>query len=174
MPSSTIHSDQLYNWSANERFPCRIAPSASNPGHATGPAPTSDSSRLVDRALQALRPSWLQVSNGAGTRAQVLLICQPGGQPTRDGLRPRRIFPTGLRLPAELPESTADAGADLQYQPRVVTAPNQVLTRNAHGAFLLLPARSRFGWEPRRQFFAELVASQFCLTGRNSKPRDLP
>jgi hypothetical protein len=163
MQSNTIHSDQLYNWSANERLYCRFASSAPSLGQKTGPAPTSGPSWLSHRALQALRQSRLQMSARSGTRTQVLFIGQPSRQPTRDGLRPRTIPPPSLRLLAELPESPPGAGADLQHQPPVVTTSSEVLTSNAHGAFILIPARHRFGWDPRRQFFAELAASWLCL-----------
>ena len=174
MPSDSIHSDQLYNWSAHERLHCRIAPSATSLGQATGQGRATDSSRLAHRALQTVRQSWLQMSTGPGPRTQVLSLGQPGWGQTRDGLPPRGIFPTGLRLLAELPESPPSAGANLQYQSRVVTAPSEVLNRDAHGAFTLIPARPRLGWDSRRQFFAELVASRRCFARSNSNPTDLP
>jgi hypothetical protein len=174
MRNSSIHSDQLYNWSANEPIQCRLAPSASGPLQTVGPAGPLHFARLSDRTLQTLRPSRLQMSTGARTRPQVLLVDQPGRQPTRDGLRPGGVFQTSLPLSAELPESASTVGEDLQCQPRVVTATSQVLTTNAHGAFNLIPARSRFGWDPRRQFFAGLAASWLCFINANSNSGDRP
>jgi hypothetical protein len=174
MRNSAIHSDQLYNWSANERLQCRLASSASGPLQKVGPVGPLHLAWLSDRTLQTLRQSRLQMSTRAGTRTQVLPIDQPGGQPTRDGLRPGGVFQAGLRLSAELPESASTVGEDLQCQPRVVTATSQVLTSNAHGAFDLIPARSRFGWDPRRQFFAGLAASWLCFINANSNSGDRP
>jgi len=174
MPSDTIDSDQLYNWSDNERVHSRIAPSAPSAGQTSGPDRAPHFSWFAHRALQTLRPSRLQMSTGPGTWAQVLPLGQPGRWPTRDGLRPGGIFPAGLHLLAELPESPPGAGADMQYQPRVVTASSEVLIGNAHGAFSLIPTRSRLGWDPRRQFLAKLVASRLGLGRPNPKRRDLP
>jgi hypothetical protein len=172
MPSDAIHSDQLYNWSANERFHCRLAPSAPSPGPTIGQARASHPSGIPHRALQTVRPCRLQMSAGTGTRAQILPLRQSGRRPPRDGLRPGGIFPAGLGLLEELPESPSGAGADLQYQPQVVRSSSQVLTTNAHGAFILISARPRIGWDPRRQLSAELVARRLCFAP-SSKERDL-
>jgi hypothetical protein len=174
MQNSAIHSDQLYNWSVHERLPRHTPPPAPGFGQTTCPSGASHPSWLSDRALQTVRPSRLQMPTGSGTRAQILLVDQSGRQPTRDGLRPRGVYPAGLRLSAELPESAAGAGAHLQYQPRVITASSQVLTTNAHGAFTLIPARYRLGWDPRRQFLAELAASWLCFVTTFSNSGDLP
>jgi len=174
MPNDTIDSDQLYNWSANERVHSCIAPSAPSSGQTRGPNRAPHFSWLAHRAIQTLRPSRLQMSTGPGTWTQVLPLGQPGWRPTRDGLRPGGIFPAGLQLFAELPESPPGARADMQYQPRVVTPSSEVLIGNAHGAFTLIPTRYRLGWDPRRQFLAELVAGRLGPGGPNSKQRDLP
>jgi len=172
MQSKTIHSDQLYNWSAHERLHRHLASSASSLGQKAGPARTFRPSRLPHRALQAVRPSWLQMPTGPGPWTKILSLGQPGRRPPRDGLCPRGTFSTGLRLLAELPESPPSAGTGLQYQPRVITAPSEVLTPSAHGAFILIPARSRLGWDPRRQSLAELVAGRLGFAP-NSKEGDL-
>jgi len=170
MQSNAIYSAQLYNWSAHERFGSNFAPSTPSLGQTTSPTRASGSPWLPHRTLQTVRQSRLQMSAGPGTRAQVLPFHQPGRRPTRNGLRPRRVFPAGLRLLAELSEGPSRAGEDLQHQPRVVTASSQILTINAHGAFILIPVGPRFRWDPRRQFFAELVASRLYLAHCNSKP----
>jgi hypothetical protein len=173
MRSNGIDSDQLYNWSAHEPLHARFAPPAPNVGQTVGPTRAPHSPWLPHRALQAVRQPWLQVPTRPRTRAQILSFGQSGRCSARDGLRTGRVFQAGLRLFAELPAGPSGAGEDLQYQPRVVKAKSEVLSSNAHGAFTPIPARPRFSWDPRRQFFAELVASQLCLADRNSKPRDL-
>jgi len=174
MPSDTIDSDQLYNWSANERVHSCIAPSAPSSGQTSGPDRAPHFSWFAHRAIQTLRQSRLQMSARRGSWAKVLPFGQPGRRPTRDGLRPGGIFPAGLQLFAELPESPPGAGADMQYQPRVVAASSEVLIGNAHGAFTLIPTRYRLGWDPRRQFLAELVAGRLGPGGPHSKQRELP
>lgn len=173
MRSNRIHSDQLYDWSAYQRLHCRFIASAPNLGQTIGRAGASHSPRLSHRAIQTVRQFWLQMPTRPRTRAQILPLSQPTRQSPRDGLRPRRIFPAGLRLLAELPASPSDTGEDLQYQPRVVTAKSKVLRTNAYG-FPSFPVRSRLGRDPRCQLPAELVASRLCLTSSNSKPTDLP
>lgn len=174
MQNSKINSDQLYNWSDYERHHCRIAPSASILGQTSSATPTSHPSRLPHRTLQTVRPSRLQMSAGPRTWAQVLPVGQPSRQPTRDGLPPRAIFQTGLRLLAELSESPSGTRADLQHQPRVVTTSSEVLTGSLRGDFTLIPAGSRLSWDPCRQFSTELVASRGCFHHAASNSGELP
>src|SRR5208282_4461722 len=77
MNKNTIGSDQLYNWSDNEpfRFPsCRADSATSGPGQATAPPRTVYSAGFVDRTLQTLRQTGLQVCPGSRARAQVLSL----------------------------------------------------------------------------------------------------
>ncbi len=172
MRNNGIGSDQLYNWSAHERFDPRATPAAPGLGPPIGPAPAPRASRLAHRALQAVWPPRLPMPTRRWTRAQVLPFSKPSRWPPRDGLRSGGIFPTGLRLLAELPESPPGARADLQSQPRVVTAKREVLSLHAHGAFILIPARSRLGGDACRQLVTELVASWFGPTLRHPQTRD--
>src|SRR5689334_3283834 len=174
MRNEWIHSDQLYNWSAHEPLHARFAPSAPNVDQTGGSPRAPRSPWLSHRALQTVRQPGLQMPARRGARAKILPFGEPSRWPAGDGLRPGGIFQTGLRILAELPAGASGAGKDLQYQPRVVKAKSEVLGSNAHGASNLIPARSRLSWDPRRQYFAELVASRLCLTHRNSKSRDLP
>src|SRR5713101_8191482 len=87
MNKNTIVSDQLYNWSDNEpfRFPCRADPATSGPGQAATPARTVYSAGFVDRTLQALWQTRLQVCPGSRARPQLLSIGQPtGARPQMD------------------------------------------------------------------------------------------
>src|ERR1700730_16130145 len=131
MNKNAIVSDQLYNWSDNEpfRFPCRTAPATPGPGQAAAPARTVYSAGFVDRTLQTLWQTRLQVRPGSRSWPQVLSVGQPARRSTPDGLRAGRVLWTGLRLSAQLPASAPTAGADLQPQSRVATAPDEVLSR---------------------------------------------
>ena len=130
MNKNTIISDQLYNWSDNEpfRFPsCRTDSATSGPGQAVAAPRTVYSAGFVDRTLQTLWQTRLQVRSGSRSRAQVLSIGQPTRRTTPDGLCSGGVLSTGLRVPPQLSASASTAGADLQPQSRVVTAPNEVL-----------------------------------------------
>ncbi len=169
-----IYSDQLHNWSAYERLDHCATPPTSSFGKKASPARAPYSSRFPHRALQTVRQSRLQMPAWPGARAQVLLVGKPSRWPTRDGLRPSRVSPTGLRLLAELPESPTGAGADLQPQPRNLKASRQVLTLRAHATFTLISDGYRLGWDPCRQLFAKLVASRLCPAHRPSNQSYLP
>ena len=164
MNKNTIISDQLYNWSENEpfQFPCRADPATSGPAQASATARTLYSARFIDRTLQTLWQTGLQVCPGPRTRPQVLPIGQPTRRQAPDGLCSGGVLSTGHRVPPQLPASASTAGADLQPQPRVVTAPDEVLSK--HGAFGGISARSGYGRDTRRQLSAKLVASRSSLT----------
>jgi hypothetical protein len=173
MNKNTIRSDQLYNWSDNEpfRFPCRTDSATSGPAQATATARTLYSAGFVDRTLQALWQTGLQVCPGSRAWPQVLSIGQPTRRSAPDGLCSGGVLSTGLRVPPQLPASASTAGADLQPQSRVVTAPDEVLSlKHKHGAFSI-PARSGYGRDARRQLSAKLVASQPSPTkSRSAEP----
>src|SRR5580700_4502008 len=113
MNKNTIISDQLYNWSENEpfRFPCRADPATQGSGRAAPPARTVHSAGLVDRTLQTLWQTGLQVCPGSRSRAQVLSVGQSARRSTSNGLRAARVLSAGLRLSAQLPASASIAGA---------------------------------------------------------------
>jgi hypothetical protein len=170
MNESRIISDQLYNWSDNElfRFCCCLTPTTSSTGQATGPARTLHPSRLLDRTLQTLRQSWLQVCSGSWSWAQVLFVHQPARRSTADGLRANAVHSTGLRVPPQLPASASNAGADLQSQSRVIAPPGEVLTFNGHAAFGTRRTRFGYGRDSRRQLSAKLAKSQRSAFGTSS------
>ena len=131
MNKKKILSDQLYNWSDNEPFrflSWRADPATSGPGQAAATARTVYSAGFVDRTLQTLWQTGLQVRSGSRARAQVLSVGQPTRRTTPDGLRAGGVLSTGLRVPPQLSASASTAGADLQPQSRVITAPNEVLS----------------------------------------------
>lgn len=156
-----ILSDQLYNWSEIEpfRFHCHTAPATPNSGQATASARALHSPRFVDRTLQTLWQTGLQVRPRSWAWPQVLFVGQPAWRSAPDGLRPGGVRSTGLQVPPQLSTSASTAGADLQRKSRVIAAPGEVLTFSEHGAFGT-PARFGYGREARRQFSPKLVASR--------------
>ena len=161
MSKHAIISDQLYNWSDNEPFrsSCRTAPATSGSGQATASARALHSAGFIDRTLQTLWQTRLQVCSRSRPRPQVLFIGQPAWHSAADGLRPSGIRSTGLRVSPELSTSASTAGADLQRKSRVTAASGEILTLSEHGAFGT-PARFGHGREARRQFSPKLVASR--------------
>ena len=131
MNKNTIRSDHLYNWSDNEpfRFPCRTDSATSGPAQAAATARTLYSAGFVDRTLQALWQTGLQVCPGSRAWPQVLSIGQPTRRTAPDGLCSGGVLSTGLRVPPQLSASASIAGADLQPQSRVITAPDEVLSK---------------------------------------------
>lgn len=167
MQNNRIQSDQLYNWSDDEPFNRYLAPSAPDVGQTSGPTPSAHSQGISHRALQAVWPSQLQMPTRPGTRAQILPFGKPGWCPAGDGLCPRGICKTGLRILAEFPSRPPGTGEHLQYQPRIVKTTSKVLNRNARGAFTPISVGPRLSWDARRQYLAELVASRAGLAHCN-------
>ena len=131
MNKNSLLSDQLYNWSDNEPFRFlfrRADPATPSSGQATATARTVYSAGFVDRTLQTLWQTGLQVCPGSRARTQVLSIGQPARRTAPNGLRAGGVLSTGLRVPPQLSASASTAGADLQPQSRVITAPNEVLS----------------------------------------------
>lgn len=131
MNKNRILSDQLYNWSDDEPFrfaSCRADPATSGSGQAAARARTLYSAGFVDRTLQTLWQTGVQVCSGSRARAQILSFGQSARRSTPNGLRAGRVLSTGLRVPPKLSASASTAGADLQPQSRVITAPNKVLS----------------------------------------------
>src|SRR5258708_37923962 len=114
----TEGSERLYDWFDNNepfRFPsCRADSATSGPGQAAATARTVYSAGFVDRTLQTLWQTGLQVCPGPRARAQVLSIGQPTRRTTPNGLRAGGVLSTGLRVPPQLSASASTAGADLQ------------------------------------------------------------
>ena len=162
MTENALISDQFYNWSDNEqfRFHSRTAPATPGFDQAAGAARTLHSPRFLDRTLQTLWQTRLQVRPRPGSWSQILFVDQPARCSPRDGLRPGGLLSTSFLIPPQLSASASAARTDLQPQSRVITAPGEVLTLSEHGALGTTPPRSRYGRDARRQLSAKLVASR--------------
>lgn len=80
-------SDQFYTWSARNAGQIhRHIEATTQNARASTASLGSDPARLLDRALQALRETHLQMCAGAGTRPQVLSLGQSHRRATGDGL----------------------------------------------------------------------------------------
>src|SRR6266478_3936335 len=108
--------------------PAELIQQTSGPGQAVAPARAVYSAGFVDRTLQALWQTGLQVCPGSRAWPQVLSVGQPTRRTAPDGLCSGGLLSTGLRVSPQLPASASTAGADLLPQSRVVTAPDEVLS----------------------------------------------
>jgi len=116
-------SDQYDNWSdrATEAInPISPKPPAGPPAPAT--APQLSAPRILDRAVQALRQTGLQVRPGTRTRTQVLPVDQSARRPPCHGLRPTRFPRNGRPISGKLSFGSRDLGSNLQHQPRTAAS----------------------------------------------------
>ena len=120
---SMIRSDQYDNWS--DRFAEAINPIPSKPP-AGPPAPAATAQlrapRILNRTVQALRQTRLQVRPGTRTRTQVLPVDQSAGRQSRHGLRPTRFARNGRQISGKLSLGSRDPGSNLQHQPRTAAS----------------------------------------------------
>lgn len=123
-----VISDQSYMWSvANDRTyrlrsqttPQAIAAQAA----ATGRRPSG----LLDRTLQALWQSKLQVCRWARTWAQVLPVGELLGQVAADGLRSPGRARAGQQVPGQLRPGSRHLGGDLRDQSRATASARTAL-----------------------------------------------
>jgi hypothetical protein len=118
-----ILSDQYDNWS--DRFAEPINPvSPKPPAGPPAPAATAQLSapRILDRAVQALRQSRLQMRPRTRTRTQVLPVDQPTGRPPCHGLRPTRFARDCRPISGKLSFGSRNLGSNLQHQPRTAAS----------------------------------------------------
>jgi len=123
-----LYSDQLYMWSVlNVRTNHLISP-ATPPAIAAQAATAGRcASGLVDRTLQALRQSELQVRRRSRPWAQVLSVGELSGQVAADGLRPPSRLRADQRARGQLHLGSRDLGGDLRDQPRTAASASAAL-----------------------------------------------
>jgi len=131
MSATARSSDQFDYWSDNEGQDALSAAAAPPSPPASAPTPGDHSPGLPHRALQALRQTRVPVQPGARPRAEVLLVGEPAGEPTADGLRAGGLPGAGNAVPGQLPEDPADPRRDLRDQPRAASSARGDLS---HGA----------------------------------------
>lgn len=121
MSKNRVQSDQLYNWSDNERKGSESSPAKTKNTLAQAPSFTGHSSWFADRAIQALWQARMQMCGGARPWPQVLPVHQSAREEARDGLHPRSIPGKGENLFGELPQGKRDPRRTLRHQPRAFT-----------------------------------------------------
>ena len=128
MKQCKLLSDQLSTWSVtDDRTNHRRSEETSQ---ATAPQVAAcglSSSGLLDRALQALRQSQLQVRERPRSRAQALPLGELPGQLAADGLRSSGRLRAGQRRLGQLHPDSGDPGRDLRNQPRTAASARAAL-----------------------------------------------
>lgn len=128
MKHCKLLSDQLYTWSVtNDRAYHRRSEETSQAIAPQVAAFGLSPSRLLDRALQALRQSQLQVRGRTRSRAQVLPLGELPGQLAADGLRPAGRVRASQRALGQLHPDSRDPGSDFRDQPRTATSARAAL-----------------------------------------------
>jgi hypothetical protein len=124
-------SDQLYVWSvSNDRTNHSGAQATAQATAAQAAAARRCASRLVDRTLQALWQSQLQVRSRSRPWAQVLPVGELSGPVAADGLRPSSRLRADQRARSQLHPGSRDLGGDLRDQPRTAASTRTTLRRN--------------------------------------------
>jgi len=128
MNSHRLYSDQLLMWSVKNDRAKLLRPQTTPPAIAAQTAATGlRASGLLDRALQALRQSKLQVRQWSRPWAQVLPLGKLPGQGPADGLRPPGRLRAGQRSLGQLHPASRDLGGDLRDQPRTAASARSAL-----------------------------------------------
>jgi len=137
MTANRRSSDQYYDWSDRQHRKRVHTRLAATEKAACGSIPVSGLGidRFVDRTLQALRKTWVQVCSGPGAWTEVL----PFGQSIRldpaHGLCSLRVSSTGSGVCRELSPDSRYTQANQCYQPRTVATAATVdllCERNSH------------------------------------------
>lgn len=125
-------SDQCYDWSDIRHIESLNSGTAAETQASGGPAasPGDVLVRFLDRALQALWQSGLQMRFGAGAWPEVLSVGQPVGLAPPDGLRALRVSATGPAVRDELSASSRDPQGNLRYQSRTVATTATTVDRS--------------------------------------------
>lgn len=130
-------SDQLYNYSDNENKPVYLlfSAQAKNTGSTPPLYRTPHSQRLVDRMLQTLWKTRMQMCRWAWPWPQILFVGQSSWQQTRNALCPPRLQKTGGTVPGKLPEGSRNLGRNLQHQSGNITTQRTIVgnTNTYHG-----------------------------------------
>ena len=121
-------SDQLYMWSVRNGRTNHLRLEATPHAIAAQTAAAGcRSSGILDRTLQALRQSKLQVRRGSRPWTQVLPVGELSRQVAADGLRSSSRLRAGQRARNQLRAGSRDLGGDLRDQPRTAASARAAL-----------------------------------------------
>ena len=149
MTSCELLSDQLNTWS--DKYARSLDHSTQATAQATAAQVSSArycSARLVDRTLQALRQTRLQVRHRSGARSEALLVGKPQGGSTDHGLRSARYAAAGRRVSCQLSRDPRQARPVVRDQSGVVAPSGTVL--GAGGECLIYSSHRRLRYHCRR------------------------
>src|SRR5664279_5319893 len=123
-----LYSDHSFNWSVNnERFDSNRAKVQPQEAPSQSSCTRFGASWLLDRALQTLRQSKLQVRTGPGPRTQDISHRELSRPLPSGGLRSSGQLRTNQPVCRELRSNPRDIGGYLRDQPRTVTSARAAL-----------------------------------------------
>jgi len=151
----SLYSDHSYKWSvANERLDVSRAKAQPKEAPAQSACTRFGASWLIDRALQTLRQSKLQVRTGPGPRTQDISHSELSRALPSDGLRASGQLRTGHPVCGELRSNPRDIGRCLRDQSRTFASARAALRHSGEPDTLLtrpLPRRA-VGRDVDRQY----------------------
>lgn len=122
MIEQNVISDQYRNWSDNyEKQISRISSEKAKNSFGQAPSSRCCSPRLLDRALQALWQTWVQMCTWSWSWPQALPVRQPGRGQTADGLCAAEVPRAGQRVSYKFPQDKTAPGRNMCDQPRAST-----------------------------------------------------
>lgn len=145
-----VLSDQSYNWSDTYQKTLRFLLAAKATRSATQTvlarwAPA----RLIDRAIQALWQTRLQMRRRCGTRSQILFVSEPRRRrTTANDLRAPRLSRSHRSVCRKLPALPNDSRGDLRNQSRAAKSQREARVGHRANDF---PSGSRNGRGPSGQ-----------------------
>lgn len=123
-----LKSDQLITWSDINAGCSDSSTQASTQAVAEeATAIGCCASRVIDRALQALRQARLQVRQGSRTRTEVLFVGESIRVTTGNGLRAAGHATADRSVPSQLPSDSRHTRSALRDQSRVAASTRTVL-----------------------------------------------
>lgn len=138
-------SDHVYDWSARsiQQVILGIA-QAPTEFVARAAAIGCDLARLVDRALQALRQTGLQMRRGPRSRPEVLPVSELSRRTAADGLRAAGRCCCNPHVSRQLSPGAGSARRDLFDQPRVIAAPRGAVSAGGERSALIAHRIDRY------------------------------
>ena len=117
MNRDNVKSDQLYTWSdRHERENSFISSKKTKKTPEKAASSRYNSQGILNRTLQTLRQTWLQMCPWPRARSEVLPLSQPLWKQAYNGLRPPGSPGGGQPLPRQFSQNSRDSGRSLLNQ----------------------------------------------------------